>query len=418
MHTLPLSRTTSALALLAPLLGLVTVAPLPLRAQEGTAEPQESAAEPQQGAAEPQQGTAEPQESAAEPQQGAVTDADSPEGCEPRSRARTGEAAAWSCNDGTLWVAPVGAEPMRVASPAPAERVFTLDGSLWVRLRDGRTLSVGALLKGAASSRGSRPAPSVPPPPATPGQTTDAEAPPVTLPPRNPLRYGKAKLRGGQWTMAARPFIGDGTLGLALDASVTWRWTHAFLRFQLDPLVGSLATGADREGHVSFGTAALFGFDHRLFEIGLGVGLGLVRVRNRDAWDTFGYVRGIGLTVWQTARAGSIDAVHVVLRNAFTYLDRQIRHLAIDIKGVLPISQPTALVLRTFVSEPHGYSMGEVGMQIVLGRDADQVPTFLITPSVGFVAVEPPGGRSAAGGYVGFGAEWRTDVNLLEEEPQ
>ncbi len=401
-------------ASLLPFIGLA-LAPGASKAQEPTSAP---TATSEAGAEQPasEAGVERPAAQASSPSQ-----APPPEGCEASSSAHNEEATAWSCADGTLRVAPGGGAPLSVPTPTPVERVFALDGALWARLRDGRTLSIGALLRRgepASEARAKTPPPTAPPPPpaaATPA-TMDDERPPSAAPARNPLRYDQAKLRGGQWTLAGRPFIGDSTLGIALEGAVTWRWTHAFLRVQLDPFVASLATGSDREGHFSFGAATLFGFDHRLFELGLGVGLGLVNLFPRDFPDYTSYVRGIGLTVWQTARAGAIDAVHLVLRNAFVYLDRRIQHLAIDLKGILPISQATALLLRTFTSAPHGYYMGELGMQIALRRNERYVPTLLVSPSIGFVVVDPVGSRQATGGYVGFGIEWRTGIDILEAE--
>ena len=362
------------------------------------------------------------------------------------SRAQSAEATAEVCG-GQLRITPGGAsEPMPLATPAPAERVFVLDGALWVRLADGRTLAVSALLRQASAATPSPATPAAatqgqvqvaaPPPaqaqvapapaPARPVAVTPsagayaapppAPQPPVEQGPDDPLRYGSAKLLGLQWTVNGRPFIGDSMLGLAIDASVTYRMEHTFLRFQVNPLVGALGTGPEAEDTLLFGFAGFVGFDHRLFDIGLGVGAGKVQLY--DDTDFFGdYVTGIGLTVWQTVRAGRIDGLHMVLRNAFVYLDRKIRHHALSLEGSVPFSRAAALVLRTFNSGTHGYHHGEMGMRLVLDRDERGVATTLVTPTIGFV-VNDWRGAERGGGYVGFGAEWRTAVELDEPDPE
>ncbi len=357
------------------------------------------------------------------------------------SRAQSTEATAEVCG-GKLRITPSGAsEPMPLATPAPAERVFVLDGALWVRLADGRTLAVSALLR-QASAATAAPAPTTTPP-ATPAPTAQAQVAPTPAParpvavapsasayaappaapqppaeqgPGDPLRFGSAKLLGLQWTVNGRPFIGDSMLGLAIDASVTYRMEHTFLRFQVNPLVGTLGTGPEAEDTLLFGFAGFVGFDHRLFDIGVGVGAGKVQLY--DDADFFGdYVTGIGLTVWQTVRAGRIDGLHMVLRNAFVYLDRKIRHHALSLEGSVPFSRAAALVLRTFNSGTHGYYHGEMGMRLVLARDERGVATTLVTPTIGFV-VNDWRGAERGGGYVGFGAEWRTAVKLDEPDPE
>ena len=357
------------------------------------------------------------------------------------SRAQSAEATAEVC-DGQLRITPSGAsEPMDLPTPAPAARAFVLDGALWVRLSDGRTLAVSTLLRQASApastTTAATPPPATPNPvPQTPVASPPAPARPVAVAPNasayaappavpqppvdrgqdDPLRFGSAKLLGLQWTVNGRPFIGDSMLGLALDASVTYRMEHTFLRFQVNPLVGSLGTGSEAEDTLLFGFAGFLGFDHRLFDIGIGVGAGKVQLYE-DA-DFFGdYVTGIGLTVWQTVRAGRLDGLNMVLRNAFVYLDRKIRHHALSLEGTVPFSRAAALILRTFNSGTHGYYHGELGMRLVLGRDERGVATTLVTPTIGFV-VNDWRGAERGGGYVGFGAEWRTAVELYEPDPE
>jgi hypothetical protein len=218
----------------------------------------------------------------------------------------------------------------------------------------------------------------------------------------------------GLWSLAGviRPFFVLDRLGFgALNELVVGYQMQGPLRFQL--LSSPLAFSTAEDGS-AFSTASLgvVSFDTRLFEIGLG--LGAQTVNDSD------YEPGSGLTVAQSLRFGSLDGLHLSIRNDISLFHREFDYSAFNGSAQIPVSERGWLVTQGGGGSV-GYGFFEVGGKVLLfgngTRDSlylrgtigyatvyREASTFEFSSDTGFVEGDDV---EHAGPLVGFGMEWR-----------
>jgi hypothetical protein len=218
----------------------------------------------------------------------------------------------------------------------------------------------------------------------------------------------------GLWTFAGviRPFFVLDRLGFgALNELAVGYQMQSSLRFQL--LCSPLAFSTAEDGS-AFSTAAvgIVSFDTRLFEIGLGLGAQTVNASD--------YEPGSGLTVAQSLRFGSLDGLHLSIRNDISLFHSEFDYSAFNGSAQIPVSERGWLVMQGGGGSV-GYGFFEVGGKVLLfgngTRDSlylrgtigyatvyREASTFDFSSDTGFVEGDDV---EHAGPLVGFGMEWR-----------
>jgi hypothetical protein len=216
------------------------------------------------------------------------------------------------------------------------------------------------------------------------------------------------------WSLSGviRPFFALDQLGFgALNELVVGYQTGGPLRLQL--LASPIAfSTADDGAALSTAVLGLVSYDTRLFEIGLG--LGAQTVNSSD------YEPGSGLTVAQSLRFGSLDGLHLGIRNDVSLFHKEFDYSAFNGTAQIPVADRGWLVLQGGGGSV-GYGFFEVGGKVLwfgngtrgslflrgtigyatVFREAN---TFEFSSATGFVEGDDV---DHAGPLVGFGMEWR-----------
>ena len=210
--------------------------------------------------------------------------------------------------------------------------------------------------------------------------------------------------------VGVRPFIPVGDdigLGLLGDIALTYHGERAwFLSTSLTPFGFSLTRGQDA-GIVGWNVVG--GFDHRLVELGVGVGLMLY---TEERYTGSGYTgeRTLSLSLSQTARFGALDGLHfwfanqLLLLDADMYDDRRFDWSGMSARFQIPVHAYTWLVLEGGGSYA-GEAWGEIGLKLTIRGDGGPGTVF-VTPSIGGAALRQAVSR-VAGPMVGISVDWR-----------
>jgi hypothetical protein len=218
----------------------------------------------------------------------------------------------------------------------------------------------------------------------------------------------------GLWSLAGmiRPFFVLDRLGFgALNELAVGYQTRGPLRLQL--LWSPVAFSTAEDGS-AFSTAALglVSYDTRLFEIGLGAGAQTV--------NSSDYAPGSGLTIAQSLRFGSLDGLHLSIRNDISLFHSEFDYSAFNGAAQIPVSDRGWLVLQGGGGSV-GYGFFEVGGKVLWfgngTRDSlylrgtigyatvyREASSFEFSSDTGFVDGNDV---EHAGPLVGFGMEWR-----------
>lgn len=220
--------------------------------------------------------------------------------------------------------------------------------------------------------------------------------------------------------VTARPFLPVNDLGVGVlgDAAVTYRAKlPIFARLRLNPLGVGIASQRDR-GVVGGNLVA--GYDHDLFEIGIGVGFARVEDRTyipSSSPTTSGHYaekHEVVLTGAQSARIGARDGLNLQITNSFVLVHpdfegrqgREFRYGDTLVSGQIPLGQRTWLILRGGGSDRLGYAFGEIGVRRLVTGDGGPGSLF-VSPAIGGAAVLREEAHTIAGPMIGVGLEWR-----------
>lgn len=349
-------------------------------------------------------------------------------GCPVRDSRVDGESIFVVCRDGELLRVDAEAgwpiEPVELHGDAVA--LFEHGDRLWVEIVRREAIAIDARTSRAAGTAegseppGEAPAPRAEPAARAPGgefssapRTGSAPAAAVRVfddepierpgPPRGTApgegsdRDPSLRMRGWEIGAFMRPFLGEDGGGILLQLSAThWFRAPLYLQLELDPLGGGL--GLDGDLGV-FGASALFGYDHGLFQVGMGIGAWHVEVREFDR-----FASGIGTALHQTVRLGARDTLHVDAKNTFVLIDGELLYGGTDATLQIPVGEDKWLLFRGGAGIA-GHVFGDLAMRLRLTKDEDGGAIFVV-PGIGGAGVirENDG---FAGPSVSFGVELR-----------
>lgn len=209
--------------------------------------------------------------------------------------------------------------------------------------------------------------------------------------------------------MSIRPFIplnDDLGLGIMGDLSLVYRGEGPwFVSTAITPFGISLTKGSD-QSVVGWNVAA--GYDHRLVQ--LGVGVGLLRFTEYDYYSSSTDLEPVvGMTFSQNVRFGALDGLHfgavsqILLLEETMYEPRRFEWSGMTAHFQIPVYNYTWLVVQGGGSYG-GEAWGEIGLKLTLRGDGSPGTVFL-TPSIGAAALTQ--GDSIVGPMVGLSVDWR-----------
>lgn len=221
--------------------------------------------------------------------------------------------------------------------------------------------------------------------------------------------------QGGIVQIAAfvRPFVPVGDLGFGLlgEASVTYRARRPwFVRAFADTIGFGLGAGPDIR---LFSGNVVAGYDHPIFEVGLGVGG--MRVNDTETLDAEPQT---AMSLAQTARFGALDGLHLAVTNSFVLLEeqtfgsipptkthRRFEWGAIHVEIQAPVATTGWIVLRGGGGRT-GHGFFEGGLRWAVRGNGGRGTLFL-TPTVGGIWTFGSSIPRRGGPSIGLGVEYR-----------
>jgi len=261
---------------------------------------------------------------------------------------------------------------VRALDVTPSE-LFERNGTVWFAIGDR-----------AAALETYQPSPP-PPPPArrlVPAGDVEPERPPFDGPAdldphgRYADRLAPERTSGMQLGLTITPVIGGG-IALMGDAFVAWRAKRAFsARLVVDRIGHTFSADDAPEFGVVEGNL-LLGYDHRYFELAMGVGTARARIDDFDR-----RLNGMALTIAASMRFGALDGLHV--QGSTTIItgenDSETSKIAVHLQW--PMMAGKWFFMRGAGSGPAGYAWGEIGMRI-LARGQRGRGSLFISPALG-----------------------------------
>ena len=211
------------------------------------------------------------------------------------------------------------------------------------------------------------------------------------------------------------------SIGAAVDLSLTYLPDlPLFLTAEITPLAGRIGKGPDA-GAAAGGVT--FGYEHRLFSIGLGIGVASYRrylIDDDDDWVTDGHLgRAVPRFAFgQQLRLGARDGVHVHVSSSFALTDEVWRLAWLRATGQVRLGSGAWISPRLMAAPQMGFFSMEAGLRI-LARGNGGVGSLFVRPCAGVAGTydarknheleEPGPGLEAMlwGPMIGVDLEWR-----------
>ncbi len=254
-------------------------------------------------------------------------------------------------------------------------------------------------------------APSIPSPPMHPlvgePETPEPERPafdgPADLDPSSTYgdRLAPERVDGFQLGLSVTPVLGSG-IALTGDAFVAYRAERAFsARLSIDRIGYALST-TDGDKFGVFEGTFMVGYDHRIFEMSLGIGTTRARIDDFDR-----RLNGMVPTIAMGMRFGALDGLHMSVSTSLIVADGETTLSTIAVRMQWPLSVGRWLVIRGAGSGPSGYGWGEIGIRI-LTRGERGSGSLFITPAIGGGGLFDDLSFSRASGFaMSLGVEYR-----------
>lgn len=193
-------------------------------------------------------------------------------------------------------------------------------------------------------------------------------------------RVAPPRVAGLSLTFGARGLLGVGDstgVGIVADAELTYRFRGPwFLRALVDPLGFGAGQGPE---FGLFGGSLFAGYDHPLFEVGVGLGLLRVDYENFDGGDELR--RGIATTFTQSVRFGAVDGLHLQVFNSFAFVEGDTEYGATRVQLQIPMG-PTSWLLFRGAGGRYGAGWGELGLRLLAHGNGGSGSLF-VTPAIG-----------------------------------
>jgi hypothetical protein len=323
--------------------------------------------------------------------------------CPFRHAEQSGDRVWIICDDGTVHRVDLTSRSV-VPVPVQGEAVglFRGNGRVWVELLRREAMALGG--PGGAAARAPAPPTMTPDPP----RGVSPEAPPERKEPdepteeERPWRYrdllAPRRSVGLELAVNGRVFLGEGA-GVYGDASLVYRAeAPIFLRLRLEPVGAGFSDDLDRN---LFGAAAIIGYDHRLFSVGVGIGANDVRLDNFDT-----VADGFALALVQSVRLGARDGLSVHVTNDFVWIDSEVFYSGTFASLQFPLV-PDAWLLFRGGGGLTGHAYGEVALRMRVVDQGEGRGVYVI-PGVGGAGITDDIAFNGFGGpSVSFGVEWR-----------
>ena len=292
-----------------------------------------------------------------------------------RIPSRDGEIVA--CAEGDVREVVGGIVRRRVRTAGEPAALFVHEGRVWVELvqREARPLTQAHL-------------------------TQPPEARVESEPEEEGTSYGDRlapeRQPGMELGLGLHPLVASDA-ALLVDAWIEYRARRSLsISLRADPL-GASFEGSDSIG-IGHGVLTL-AYDGRWFQIGVGVGLGKVRI---DDWDLVRRTNGAGLTVSMPLRLGARDGMHFYVDNTIVFIDGDAEYAGTRAGIQIPMTEGRWLVMRGGGSGAFGYGYGELGLRM-RGRGS-----VFVTPAMGGGGVfSDLSGEGAAGFSTSVTIEYR-----------
>lgn len=189
-------------------------------------------------------------------------------------------------------------------------------------------------------------------------------------------RISPERMPGFQVGLSVMPVLGDG-FALMGDAFVAYRARRPFsVRLVIDRLGYAFSTNDGDSFGVADG-ALLLGYDHRIFEMSVGVGTTRARIDDFDR-----RLDGMAPTIMMGMRFGALDGLHVSVSTSLLFASGETTLSTIAVRMQWPLSVGRWLVIRGSGGGPASYGWGEIGIRI-LTRGQRGRGSLFVTPAIG-----------------------------------